>query len=135
MDETTCLQGLRRWARQPRHFETAQKGNAVNTDRSMKRIFTSENSAELGSMQNMLGAAGIPCVIRENPGPDIPSALQRELWVRRDADYPKAYAFCSRWRFPSPDRPSYWTCGTCGAGSEDAFDTCWKCGAQRHAAA
>jgi len=101
----------------------------------MKRLFASENGAEPGSLQNMLGAVGILCVIRENPGPDVPSALKRELWVGRDADYPKAHALCTRWRYPSPDRSTFWTCGTCGAGSEDRFNSCWKCGAQRDAAA
>jgi len=101
----------------------------------MRKIFASESSAELASLQSMLGAVGIPCVIRDHPGPNIPSALKRELWVRRDADYPKAYAFSSRWRSPSPDQPSYWTCGTCGAGSEHRFDSCWKCGTKRDASA
>jgi hypothetical protein len=100
----------------------------------MKRIFSSENSAELGSLQNMLGAAGIQCVIRENPDPAVPSFLKLELWVGHDADYAKARGLCTRWRHPSPDRPSYWTCSACGAGSEDRFNACWKCGAQRDAA-
>jgi hypothetical protein len=101
----------------------------------MKKIFASENSAELGSLQSMLGAAGIPCIIRDNPAPNIPSALKRELWVGRDADYPLAQRLYNKWRHPSPDQPSYWTCGTCGAGSEDRFDSCWKCGTQRDAGA
>jgi hypothetical protein len=97
----------------------------------MKRIFSSENSAELGSLQNMLGAAGIKCIIRENPDPAVPSFLKLELWVGHDADYANARGLCTRWRHPSPDRPSHWTCSACGAGSEDRFNACWKCGTER----
>jgi hypothetical protein len=101
----------------------------------MKKIFSSDNSAELGSLQNVLGAVGIRCVIRQDSAAINPSAIQRELWVGRDADYPLAQGLYNKWRHPSPDRRSYWTCGNCGAGNEDCFNSCWKCGREHDAAA
>ena len=101
----------------------------------MKKLFSSNNSAEIGSLQNFLGGMGIPCVIRRDSAPGSPSDIQRELWVGRDADYPRAQDFYNRWRHPSTDRASYWPCGTCGAGNEDRFRSCWKCGSERDATA
>jgi hypothetical protein len=73
----------------------------------MKRIFSCDNGAELGSLQNVLSAAGIQCVIRENPDPAVPSFLKLELWVGHDAEYPKARGLCTRWPHPSPDRSPF----------------------------
>jgi hypothetical protein len=101
----------------------------------MKRIFASKNSAELGALENVLGTMGIRCVVRGDAVATDPSAIQRELWIGRDADYLRAQGVCDRWRHPSTDRASYWTCGGCGAGSEDRFSSCWKCGADRDASA
>ena len=101
----------------------------------MKKLFSSDNSAELGSLHNVLGAMGIRCVIRPGSATINSSAIQRELWVGRDADFPKAQNLYNKWRHPSPDRQSCWTCGTCGAGNENRFDSCWKCGTHRNAAA
>jgi hypothetical protein len=101
----------------------------------MKKLFSSANSAELGSFQNMLGAVGIECVIRQDSAAIAPSAIQRELWVGREADYLKAQGLYNKWRHPSPDRTSFWTCGACGAGNEDRFNSCWKCGRTHDAAA
>ena len=101
----------------------------------MKKLFSSDSNAELGALQNVLGPAGIRCVIRQDSVATNPSAIQRELWVGRDADYLKAQRLCDRWRNPSPERRSYWACGTCGAGNEDCFNSCWKCGREHDAAA
>jgi Putative prokaryotic signal transducing protein len=101
----------------------------------MKKLFSSDNSAELASLQNVLGAVGIPCVIREDSAAINPSAIQRELSVGRDADYLKAKGFYNRSRHASPDGTSVWKCGTCGAGNEDRFNSCWKCGRRHDAAA
>ena len=102
----------------------------------MKKLFSSDNNAELGSLQNVLGAMGIRCVIRRPDSAAInPSAIQRELWVGRNADYLLAQGLYNKWRHPSPDRHSCWTCGTCGAGNEDCFNSCWKCGRAHDAAA
>jgi putative signal transducing protein len=100
----------------------------------MKRIYSSQNGGEVEVLQNMLGATGISCIIRKDyVAPTPHSAFQPELWVLNDADSPKAEDFCERWRHPSPDRPPYWMCGKCGAGSEEQFNSCWKCGTNRDA--
>jgi hypothetical protein len=101
----------------------------------MKKLFSSDNSAELGSLQSVLGAMGIRCIIRPDSAAINPSAIQRELWVGRNADYLKAQGLYNKWRHPSPDRQSCWTCGTCGAGNQDCFNSCWKCGRERDASA
>lgn len=102
----------------------------------MKRIFASPNCAEIEMLHSVLGATGISCIIRKDyVAPNLLSTFQPELWVVNDNDVSKAQDFCERWRHPSPDRPPYWMCGKCGAGSEDQFDSCWKCGTNRNVTA
>ncbi|MCI0744615.1 MAG: DUF2007 domain-containing protein [Verrucomicrobia subdivision 3 bacterium] len=101
----------------------------------MKKIFLSQNSAELGVLKSMLGCTGIPCLIRnDDVTQTIPSAsFGAELWVMNDEDYPKAHVFCERWQHPATRPPPYWMCPKCGAGSEEQFNSCWKCGTNRYA--
>jgi len=100
----------------------------------MKRVFTSENGAEAGVLQSVLGAVGISCLMRKDyVAPNFLSMFQPELWVVNDADLSQAQDICERWRHPSVDRPPYWMCRHCGAGSEDQFNSCWKCGVERDA--
>jgi hypothetical protein len=100
----------------------------------MKRILASPNRAEVEMLHSLLGATGISCLIRKDyVAPNLLRAFQPELF--NDGDYVKAQDFCERWRHPSPDRPPYWMCGKCGAGSEEQFDSCWKCGTDRNATA
>ena len=64
----------------------------VNSQSSMKLVFSSPDSAEVGLAQSRLEAAGIACEVRNdavsqiNPG----VAFMPELWVLRDEDYADA---------------------------------------------
>jgi hypothetical protein len=100
----------------------------------MKKIFSARNTTEVRTLQCVLEAAGISCLIRKDyVAPSPLSAFQPELWVVNDEHFAKAEDFCERWRYPSLYRPPYWMCLNCGAGSEDQFNSCWKCGGERDA--
>lgn len=58
----------------------------------MKQVFSSPDSAQVGLAQSILGAAGIPCEVRNDAVsqgvPGMP--FNPELWVLRDEDYAEA---------------------------------------------
>jgi hypothetical protein len=101
----------------------------------MKRVFSLpvEESAELTLLQNMLEAAGIRCVIRnEQLSLVIPAApFAAELWVENDQDFSRALELYETWRDPAPGAAGSWLCRHCGERLRVQFDSCWKCGHQR----
>lgn len=74
----------------------------------MKKVFTSQDSAQVGLMQSVLQEAGIPCEIRNDMVAQvIPVPLfAAELWVVRDEDQDEAdkliTAFHSAPQEPAP---------------------------------
>ena len=101
----------------------------------MKRVFSLpvEESSELTLLQNMLEAAGIRCLIKnEQLALVIPAApFTAELWVEDDQDLDRALELYQAWRDPAPGAPGSWTCRHCGERLRAQFDSCWKCGHKR----
>lgn len=99
----------------------------------MKRVFGSFDLQLVHHKKNLLEAAGIEVLIRNQylssaMGELPPAECQAEIWVLDDADFAKAQEVL-RWRPPpGPD----WTC-RCGETLGAQFTQCWRCGAYRAA--
>ena len=97
----------------------------------MKRVFSSYNLQLLHHKKNLLEAAGIPVLVRNQylssaMGELPPAECQAEIWVLEDDDAGRAHEVL-RWQPPSgPD----WTCA-CGEVLGSQFTQCWRCGAYR----
>ena len=103
----------------------------------MKQVSTSMESAELGLLKNMLEEAGIRCALRnEQLSQALPEApFNVELWVENDDDLQRAQELCNTWFDCLPGATGTWTCANCGQRLRGQFDSCWKCGIKRTAAA
>lgn len=103
----------------------------------MKPVFSLpvEESAELTLLQNMLEAAGIKCLVRnEQLSLVIPAApFSAELWVEYDQDFNRALELYQAWRDRAPAAAGSWICRNCGEKLQVQFDSCWKCGHRRDA--
>lgn len=103
----------------------------------MKRVIATPSGAELELLRNMLQHAGVPCVIRNEALSDLlgTTPFNAELWVEREADFPRARALCAAWEGPGPETGKLWICLECGQRLDVQFDSCWQCGTRRNAPA
>jgi hypothetical protein len=97
----------------------------------VKRVFSSYNLQIVHHAKNLLEAAGIRAIVRNEflssgMGELPPAECQPELWVLSDSDVPRAEELL---RFPSPSKPD-WRCA-CGEMLGGQFTQCWHCGALR----
>ena len=97
----------------------------------MKRVHSSHNLAEIHHARNVLQAAGIAAVVRNEylssaMGELPPAECQAQLWVLDDADAARAQALLFE---KVPEGPE-WTCA-CGERLAAQFTQCWRCGAFR----
>ncbi len=98
----------------------------------MKRVFGSYNQQLVHHAKNLLDAAGIRVLVRNQylsgaMGELPPAECQAELWVVQDSDYERAVAVFEAQRVAGPD----WTCAACGEVLGAQFTQCWRCGASR----
>jgi putative signal transducing protein len=99
----------------------------------VKRVFGSFNQQVVHHAKNLLEAAGIRVLIRNQylssaMGELPPAECQAEVWVVDDIDLARAEEVL-RWKPPpGPD----WTC-SCGETLGAQFTQCWRCGAYRKA--
>lgn len=102
----------------------------------MKRVIASLSEVELEVLRAILQEAGIPAEIRHVERSGLPgnTPFAAELWVDRDADYPRAHDLFEAWCEPLPESIETWTCASCGQRLAVQFDSCWKCGTHRAAA-
>lgn len=101
----------------------------------MKRVFSSFNLAAAYHSKNLLEAAGIRALVRNEMlssamGELPPAECQVEVWIDRDADLEKAERVLQR-KDLAIGPP--WSCTSCGENSESQFTQCWRCGAWRPA--
>ena len=101
----------------------------------MKRIYSSFNLAAVHHARNVLDAAGIRAVVKNEllssaMGELPPAECHTELWVRRD-QVARAEAVLKE-AFAAKSGPR-WTCAACGEEAEAQFTQCWRCGAYRSA--
>ncbi|HUQ73790.1 MAG TPA: DUF2007 domain-containing protein [Burkholderiales bacterium] len=97
----------------------------------MKRVFSSYNLAAVHHARNLLDAAGIQAVVKNQylssgMGDLPPAECQPELWVLSDADAARAEQVIFAREDPGPA----WRCG-CGEDLASQFTQCWHCGAYR----
>ena len=97
----------------------------------MKRVYSSYNLAAVHHARNVLEAAGIRAVVRNQylssaMGELPPAECQPQLWVLDDADAARAEALL--FRAEPPGEP--WSC-QCGETLGGQFTQCWKCGSYR----
>ena len=95
----------------------------------MKRVFGSYNQQLVHHAKNLLEAAGIRVLVRNQylssaMGELPPAECQAELWVE-DADAAKAQAVLAT----VPSGPD-WVCA-CGETLGAQFTDCWRCGRAR----
>ena len=97
----------------------------------MKRVYSSWNLAAVHHARNVLDAAGIRAVVRNEylssaMGDLPPAECQAELWLLRDTDFRSAEEILFR---PQP-LGEEWKC-RCGEQLGSQFAQCWNCGAYR----
>ena len=84
--------------------------------------------------QQMLADAGIACEIRNRyigaAVGELPAdQVAPQIWVRDDADLPRATELLAEFR--SPRTSASWCCFQCGELVEGQFFQCWNCQATR----
>ena len=97
----------------------------------MKRVFSSYNLAAVHHARNVLHAAGIRAVVKNQylssaMGDLPPAECQPELWVLNDADAGRA----ERLLFATEPAGDAWSC-SCGESLGAPFTQCWSCGSYR----
>ena len=97
----------------------------------MKRIYSSWNLAAVHHARNLLQAAGIQAVVKNEylssaMGDLPPAECQAELWLLRETDLPIA----ERLLFSAEPQGPEWSCN-CGERLGAQFSQCWSCGAYR----
>lgn len=97
----------------------------------MKRVFGSYNQQLVHHAKNLLEAAGIRVLVRNQylssaMGELPPAECQAELWVMEEADLAKAQEILES----EPASGADWTCA-CGESLGAQFSQCWRCGASR----
>jgi len=97
----------------------------------LKRVFSSWNLAAVHHARNVLDAAGIRAVVKNEylssaMGDLPPAECQAELWILREADQATAEQLLFR---PQPTGPD-WQCN-CGEHLGAQFSQCWNCGSYR----
>lgn len=96
----------------------------------MKFLFSHENRLVVGNIRNILDAAGIESVYRnEFAGGGIgevsPFDAWLEIWLPNEADYPRAQALVTAAQQPADN--AGWRCKSCGEPNTAAFELCWNC--------
>jgi hypothetical protein len=97
----------------------------------VKRVFSSWNLAAVHHARNVLDAAGIRAVVKNEylssaMGDLPPAECQAELWLLREADLAAAEVLLFRPEASGPE----WNC-SCGERLAPQFNQCWNCGAYR----
>ena len=100
----------------------------------MKLVYTNENRLIVGNARNLLEAAGIEVLLKNEfaagGAGDIPVfEAWMEVWVVHDGDYDRA---CELLAGALSDEASpAWRCGRCSEDNDASFDLCWQCGAEQ----
>ncbi len=100
----------------------------------MKRIWRAYHVVEAMHLRNVLEAAGIPAILRNENlirvAGEVPfDQAWPEVWILDDAQAGEAGVLLQEVR-----RPRYapgWTCRQCSESLEGQFTTCWNCGTDR----
>ena len=116
----------------------------LNTEHSMKEIFTHPDFTRVGHCQAILEEAGIACFIRNESTQNLlaglpDSAAQPVLCITDDADAMRAKDLlrdfiATEKQIESEENSAEWKCPQCGEIVPGNFGSCWKCETPRPAA-
>jgi hypothetical protein len=99
----------------------------------MKLVYTSQDSAMMNHLKNLLEHCGIDCLVKNEflrgaLGEIPPIQCWPELWVMDDASQGEARKVVMKTLYFTPvGKP--WTCTECGEVIGGQFTDCWKCAA------
>lgn len=104
----------------------------------MKRILSSHDLISVHHARNLLEAAGISAVVRNEllssaMGELPPVECQAELWVVDEREAERAEQILREGRMPEAAMGPGWRCAHCGEALEAQFTQCWRCGSTRAA--
>jgi hypothetical protein len=97
----------------------------------MRKVYTAESLIDVSHLRNVLEAAGIQCIVRNDRLAGILGEIPfvecwPELWVVRpgDALHARGLIEIALGHAPAGEQ---WTCPDCGERLEPAFTECWRC--------
>lgn len=101
----------------------------------MIKVYSSENSMEVGLIKGMLEQDGIACLVKNQNlagamGEIPPQECWPELWITDDSDLALAVKIVDAALSPVTGTSTPWHC-QCGELIEAQFTACWNCNQER----
>jgi hypothetical protein len=100
----------------------------------MQRVYSAHDVMTIGYLQQVLEAAGIECMIRNQylsgAAGGIPAnECWPEIWINDASRYDESLRLIDAALAPPARDLRDWTCPDCGERIERQFGQCWQCGA------
>ena len=104
--------------------------------RPMRKVYTSDNSAIIGHLRQVLEGHAVRCVVRNDfllgGAGELPvNETWPEIWIVDDEDFDRARALVDAIVATEHQSEPPWRCESCGEQMEGQFTDCWRCGAAR----
>jgi hypothetical protein len=101
----------------------------------MQRVYSAHDVMTIGYLQQVLEAAGIECMIRNQFLSGAMGGLPAtecwpELWIADESRYDESLRLIDAALAPPARELRDWTCPACGERIERQFGQCWQCGAR-----
>jgi hypothetical protein len=101
----------------------------------MKKIYSAEDSLQIGMIKSVLEQEGINCLMKNQMlsgalGEIPPLECWPELWVTDDRDSARANDIVEALLSQTETDTTPWQC-TCGEQIDGQFSACWKCGEEK----
>ncbi len=101
----------------------------------MIKVYSSENSMDVGLVKGMLEQEGIACLVKNQNlagalGEIPPQECWPELWIANERDLPQAKKIVEAVMSPLREYKAPWLCA-CGEEIEGQFTSCWNCNQER----
>lgn len=102
----------------------------------MKLIYSNQNPALVANIKNMLEAADIACIVRNEYASGGVGELSfidawPEIWVLHDANYEAAYDMINALQARLQSTADNWICPQCHEKNDSSFEVCWQCGSEQ----
>ncbi len=101
----------------------------------MIKVYSAENSMDVGLVRGILEEDGINCLVKNQNlsgamGEIPPLECWPELWIANDNDLIRAQNIVKSTLLPAINSTVPWYCA-CGEKIEGQFTACWNCGEER----